>query len=163
MIAADIASGAEVRNKGVGVEDTLQLLMTIGLLLPVAAGVGFLFFAGIRHMMKGVVKQTPPVAQDSATEIERIRAQDRAEARALYERITRDKLDVIKTAVAMGADQQELKQLDARLEELVGSDKLHALLEGRDTGAPPLKDELLDLDLSQELENLRRGREGQAE
>lgn len=143
-------------------EEPLQVLLTLVLLLPVAAGVGILFFTGIRHAMKSAIKQTPPVAQDSAAEIERIRAQDRADARALYERITRDKLDVIKTALAMGADQQQLKELDARLEQLVGSDKLHALLEGRDTGAPPLKDELLDLDLSQELENLRRDRESEA-
>lgn len=140
-------------------DEPLQVLLTLLLLIPVAAGVGILFFTGIRHAMKSVVRQTPPVAQDSAAEVERIRASDRADARALYERITRDKLDVIKTALAMGADQQQLKELDARLEELIGSDKLHALLEGRDTGAPPLKDELLDLDLSQEIDKLKRGKE----
>lgn len=148
-------------------DEPLQVLLTLALLLPVAAGVGILFFTAIRHAMKDLqqstLKRSAPPVGDSATEIERIRAQDRADARALYERITRDKLDVIKTAVAMGADQQQLRQLDQRLEELIGSDKLHALLEGRDTGAPPLKDELLDLDLSQELEHLKRDREGQPE
>ena len=139
-------------------KEPLEILLTLLLLLPLAAGVGILFFTGIRHAMKGALKQHAPQS-DSATEIERIRAQDRSEARALYERITRDKLDVIKTALAMGADQQQLKELDARLEKLIGSEKLHALLQAQNPDVPPLKDELLDVDLSQELEQLRREKE----
>jgi len=142
------------------VENPLEILLTLVLLIPVAAGVGILFFTGIRHALKGALKQNAP-QRDSATEIERIKAQDRADARALYERITRDKLDVIKTALAMGIDQQQLKELDARLEKLIGSEKLHALLEAQNPDVPPLKDELLDVDLSQELENLRREKEAE--
>jgi len=113
----------------------------------------------IRKAMRAELKYRKPTVGDSAAEVARIAAQDRADARALYERVTTDKLDVIKTALAMGYDHQELKELDARLEELIGSDKLHALLNAQGTGVPPLKDELLDLDLSQELENLKRGKE----
>ena len=140
----------------------LEALLVVLLLLPLAAGVGILFFHGVRTTMRAVLKQSPPLAQDSAAEIERIKAKDRADARALYERITNNKLDVIKTALAMGYERQEIKELDARLEELIGSEKLHALLKAQDTGVPPLKDELLDLDLSQEIEKLKRGKEGQA-
>lgn len=132
------------------------------ILLPLGAGVGILFFRGIRSVVKGVVKQHPKTAFDSAAEIERIRAKDRADARALYERITRDKLDVIKTALAMGASDTQLAELDARLERLIGSDKLHELLEAPDKGASQLADKLLDIDLSQEVERLRRQRETEA-
>jgi hypothetical protein len=72
------------------------------LLLPVAAGVGILSFNAIRHAMKSALKEQPTQTGDSPAEIERIRAKDRADARALYERVTRDKLDVIKTALTMG-------------------------------------------------------------
>jgi len=134
-------------------------LLTILAFIPVAALVGFASFMAIRKAMRAELKYRKPTVGDSAAEVARIAAQDRADARALYERVTTDKLDVIKTALAMGYDHQELKELDARLEELIGSDKLHALLNAQGTGVPPLKDELLDLDLSQELENLKRGKE----
>ena len=73
---------------------------------------------------------------DPATEIARIDAKDRADARALYERITNDKLEVIKTALAMGYNHNDLKDLDDRLEGLIGSEKLHNLLESDSPTAP---------------------------
>ena len=142
-----------------GREANLEAVLTILALIPVAALVGIASFAIIRKVMRAEIKKSPLAAPNSAAAVARIAAQDRADARALYERITRDKLDVIKTALAMGYKQQDIKELDARLEELIGSDKLHALLDAQNTGVPPLKDELLDLDLSQELENLKRGKE----
>jgi hypothetical protein len=142
-----------------GREAALEALLTILALVPVGALVGIASWAIIRKAMRSELKKNPIDKPDSATEVARIAAQDRADARALYERITRDKLDVIKTALAMGYDRQDLKELDDRLEELIGSDKLHALIASQDAGVPPLKAELLDLDLSQELENLKRGKE----
>lgn len=136
-------------------------MLTILALVPIAALVGFASWAIIRRAMRAEISKSPPIQPDSATEVARIAAQDRADARALYERITRDKLDVIKTALAMGYDRQDLKELDERLEELIGSDKLHALIESQGTGVPALSDELLNLDVSQELQKLQRGKERQ--
>jgi hypothetical protein len=142
--------------------DILEVLFTLMILVPLAAGVGILFFRGIRSVVQGVARQHPKTAFDSAAEIERIRAKDRADARALYERVTRDKLDVIKTALAMGASDTQLTELDARLERLIGSDKLHELLEDPGKGTPQLADKLLDIDLSREIERLKRSRETEA-
>jgi hypothetical protein len=101
-------------------------------------------------------------APDAAVEIERIRAKDRADARALYERVTRDKLDVIKTAITMGYSKQDLAELDARLEQLIGTDKLQAL--SQEPGAPPpLSSQLLDQDLAQELADLKQHKQRQAQ
>lgn len=91
-------------------------------------------------------------------EIERLRQKERAESRALYERLVKEKLDVINTAVAMGHTHDELAQLDARLERLVGPDKLKQLLDS----APQVKlreIDLMDEDLEGEIQRLTRLRE----
>jgi hypothetical protein len=59
----------------------------------------------------------------------RMRAAERREARQAYERLMMEKLDVLKTAVTMGYNNEELRELDARLEKLVGPDKLKAMLD----------------------------------
>jgi hypothetical protein len=81
----------------------------------------------------------------------------RAEALKVYERLAKEKLDVIKTAVAMGYKENELAALDARLEQLIGTDKLKSLLE--DGAAPAVDSELMTADLEQEMERLRKARE----
>jgi hypothetical protein len=91
----------------------------------------------------------------------RMKQAERREARKLYERIVMEKLDVMKTAVAMGFERNDLKDLDARLERLVGSDKLQGLLAGK--GAPDVPDsntdsDLKDTDLTAEIERLQRSR-----
>lgn len=53
---------------------------------------------------------------------------ERREARQLYERLTLEKLDVIKTAVAVGMPKAELAELDMRLEALIGADQMKTLL-----------------------------------
>jgi hypothetical protein len=53
---------------------------------------------------------------------------ERREARQLYERLTMEKLDVIKTAVAMGMKKDDLADLDSRLERLIGEDQMKSLL-----------------------------------
>jgi hypothetical protein len=61
---------------------------------------------------------------------------ERREARQLYERLTLEKLDVIKTAVAVGTDRDGLADLDTRLERLIGADHMKSLLLERDPHAP---------------------------
>jgi hypothetical protein len=53
---------------------------------------------------------------------------ERREARQLYERLTMEKLDVIKTAVAVGMDKHDLADLDDKLERLIGSTQMKSLL-----------------------------------
>jgi len=87
----------------------------------------------------------------------RVDATQRAEALKTYERLAKEKLDVIKTAVAMGYSENELANLDARLEKLIGADKLKSMLNKGD--APEVDTDLLSADLDAELERLRRARE----
>lgn len=104
----------------------------------------------------GMPQGTPEV------EIERIRAAERAEARALYERLVREKLDVIRTALNMGAGEQELARLDLRLEELIGTDKLRALLNDPSTAPLPAA-QLLDTDIEHERQALTKRPQAGAE
>src|SRR5687768_11854871 len=60
---------------------------------------------------------------------QRMRMAERREARKLYERMMLEKLDVLKTGIAMGYSKDEMRELDARLERLIGSEKLKGLLE----------------------------------
>jgi hypothetical protein len=89
----------------------------------------------------------------------RMKQAERREARKLFERIVMEKLDVMKTAVAMGFQQNDLQDLDARLERLVGTDKLQGLLSGKEVPATPAvqpDSELNDTDLTNEIERLQR-------
>ena len=95
-------------------------------------------------------------------EIEKMRRKERAEARALYERLVKEKLDVINTAVAMGHTHDELAALDARLEKLVGPEKLTQLLDETPTVEIKQYEILEDEDLEGEIERLTKLREGQA-
>ena len=127
--------------------------------LAVGLGVGFLATRLKRRFLLGVFKDAAQAKPDKDVEIERIRAKDRAEGREMYERVVREKLDVIKTALAMGYTQHEIQQLDQRLEQLIGSDKLQSLLDGR--AAPTPSCELLDADLSQELQAIKQAAQEQ--
>lgn len=83
---------------------------------------------------------------------------ERAEARRSYERIALEKLEVIKTALAMGYAADDLKDLDARLEQLVGADKLQSLLDTKRPATPEAPPALRDTDLEAELQRLRTAR-----
>lgn len=72
-----------------------------------------------------------------------------------YERLAREKLEVIKTALTMGYGDEELKRLDDRLEKLIGKEKLAAIMRGEGTGAMADAD-LLDTRLDHELERLKQ-------
>jgi hypothetical protein len=54
----------------------------------------------------------------------------RLEALKLHERLAREKLEVLKQAVNMGWDDEQLKALDARLEQLVGREGIERIASG---------------------------------
>jgi uncharacterized membrane protein YcjF (UPF0283 family) len=87
----------------------------------------------------------------------RMEQSEREKARRMYERIVIEKLDVIKTAVAMGHSQNELAELDARLEKLIGAEELISLLDEKGPSPPavPVDSELRDTDLGGELQHLQ--------
>ena len=86
-------------------------------------------------------------------------AKEREKARQLYERLAMEKLDVIKTAITMGFEQDDIKDLDRRLEQLVGAEKLSSLLETTpDVPAARQDREFLDVDLDSEIERLTKKR-----
>jgi hypothetical protein len=89
----------------------------------------------------------------------RAKYDDRREARRAYERLVIEKLDVIKTAVAMGYKDEELDALDRRLEKLVGGDKLGVLVDSKGKEIPAVTHELLDTDFDRELERVRQQRQ----
>lgn len=93
----------------------------------------------------------------------RMQQSERERARKLYERIVMEKLDVIKTAVAMGNSEGDLADLDARLERLVGADKLASLLSDAKPAAPetPATSQLLDTDLDSEVRRRQGARESE--
>jgi len=78
-----------------------------------------------------------------------------AKALETYERLAREKLEVIKTALTMGYSDDDLKRLDERLEKLIGKDKLAQIMRGDGPGAMADAD-LLDTQLDHELERLKQ-------
>jgi len=94
-------------------------------------------------------------ASSALLEIERMKQQERAESRKLFERLAQEKLEVIKTALTMGYGDLELKKLDERLERLVGPDKLTQLLQ-EDPRVELKEVDLMDADLQAEIERLQQ-------
>lgn len=81
--------------------------------------------------------------------------QERQKALDAYKALVHEKMEVIKTALAMGYSAAELERLDARLEKLIGREQLANIM----AGVPPQPSpELLDRDLSSERERLARMR-----
>jgi len=89
---------------------------------------------------------------------------ERREAQKLYERIVMEKIDALKTGLAMGLAKDDLAELDDRLERMVGAEKLTALLKD---GQPPESsssgkaEHLPDTDIEDEITRLRQQREKQ--
>lgn len=69
-----------------------------------------------------------PYSADAQVEIERIRAGEREKARQTFERLASEKLDLLKTGINMGYREQELRELDLRLEQIIGSEDLRRLI-----------------------------------
>jgi hypothetical protein len=81
---------------------------------------------------------------------------ERTAARKLYERLALEKLDVLKTAVAMGYTHDELGALDRRLEQLIGKEQLQSLLSDKTPGVPVAPAEMHHAELAAEMDELRR-------
>jgi len=78
-----------------------------------------------------------------------------AKALEVYRELAKEKLEVIKTALAMGYSDAEIAKLDARLENLIGREKLVELLKGGSAEAIASAD-LVDTQLEREVERLRQ-------
>ncbi len=87
----------------------------------------------------------------------KLKKAERDSARQTYERIALEKLDVMKTALSMGMDQDGLADLDSRLEKLIGQGKLERLLD-EDIVVPEVTADLLDDDLQSEITRLQQKR-----
>ena len=85
---------------------------------------------------------------------------ERERARRLFERMMQEKLDVIKTAVAMGFSRDDLSFLDQRLEQLIGAEQMQSLLDPR-IPRTPVSTEVQQADLDTELSVLRQHHEEQ--
>jgi len=84
------------------------------------------------------------------------RYRERERARALYEKLMMEKLDVIKTAVAMGMQHHEVAHLDRRLEQLIGAESLRSLLDDKTPQPPQPTTDMLDTDLDAEIHRQRQ-------
>ena len=74
-----------------------------------------------------------------------------------YERLAKEKMDVMKTALAMGYHDEDLARLDARLESLIGREKLEQIVAG---AAMLPSSDMLDTNLDSEIRRLQRLRQG---
>jgi len=92
---------------------------------------------------------------------ERAKQLERREARQMYERLALEKLDVIKTAVAMGFSHNEIGHLDARLEQLIGKEQMAGLLDKKVPVDPLPDSDLMDVDLQAELDRIRASKQKQ--
>jgi hypothetical protein len=88
----------------------------------------------------------------------RMAMDERREARKLYERIATEKLDVMKTAIAMGYGHDDLRELDQRLQKLIGADEVAKLLEPGKPSVPIASMDLKDIDITGEMERQSRKR-----
>lgn len=55
---------------------------------------------------------------------------ERERTRQAYERLMAGKLEVLRTALLMGYDKTELRELDRRLEQLIGAEAMQMLAQG---------------------------------
>ena len=72
--------------------------------------------------------------------------------RNMYAELVKEKLDVIKTALAMGHSSDEIRELDARLEKLIGTEKMLKTLKKGKTD-PAQDAQLHDIDLYNKAES----------
>lgn len=118
-------------------EDTLAILLCFGL-MPALGAFGLWIrhrrWEMLRNFMRdsraGGVEHAGLRAPDGKTliELEKLRNADREKSRALFERLAQQKLEIVKSAITMGYREADLDALDARLEKVIGAQKLQALL-----------------------------------
>jgi hypothetical protein len=120
------------------------ILLGIGAMVAIIRWSGWVFHP--RRISAGI---WPQGRLGAATQDERFKALE------AYRQLASEKLDVIKTAIAMGYNEQELKRLDARLEQLIGAEAVQQLVHGE---APLPSGDLQRTSLETELRSIREGR-----
>jgi hypothetical protein len=93
-----------------------------------------------------------PTTKGKHVVVQQLGSVDRQKALAVYENLCREKLDVMKTALAMGWSQDDLNRLDARLEKLIGQEQLQQLARGE---VPQASADLSSMNLSRETALLK--------
>ncbi|MBN2083459.1 hypothetical protein JW859_14785 [bacterium] len=130
----------------------IDIALFIVIVMLGAAATRYFFGTGTRQQRRTEVEASRQAATD--LEVKRLLIKERAEARALYERLVREKLEVIRDAVAMGYAETDLHRLDKRLAELIGEQQLKQLL-SEDPDLPQATDDLRDTDLLNEVDRLK--------
>jgi hypothetical protein len=139
--------------------DLLTLFIGIAIIILASGAVKYWMptMAGADARRHALLMQAARRGQIGPPEQYQASSQISAKALETYERLAKDKLEVIKTALAMGYKDDELAALDARLERLVGADKLSEILRG--SGPETLASaDLVDTQLDHEIERLRKMR-----
>jgi hypothetical protein len=119
----------------------LIILLGVGAMVAIIRWSGWVFHPRRLGELRGAGLR-------AATQDERFKALE------AYQQLASEKLDVIKTAIAMGYNEQELNRLDARLEQLIGADAVQKLVRG-DIPLPSRELERATLDT--ELRAIREG------
>ncbi|HES58224.1 MAG TPA: hypothetical protein ENO21_02215 [Firmicutes bacterium] len=102
-------------------------------------------YAAWKEGQKAAERQTAKEIQ-----LYKLKKAERDAARQTYERLVKEKLDVMRTALSMGMEKDALAELDTRLEKLIGQGKLERLLD-EEIAVPEPTAELRDADLEAEL------------
>jgi hypothetical protein len=131
----------------------VEIGLMIAIIILASSLAKFLFGGGHRQH-----RQEGRAGQATSTEAARLHFKERAEARELYERLVREKLNVIRDAITMGYSEVELNKLDKRLAELIGEEELKKLI-AQTPEAPIASADLMDTDLMKEVDALRKQRE----
>jgi hypothetical protein len=119
--------------------------------ISVAIGVAIMIWAAA--LAKRIAGSgTSQTIRKGQTVIQQVASPDRQKALQVYENLAKEKLEVIKTALAMGYSQEDLARLDARLEALIGKDELQRLARGE---APLASGDMLQTDLGEEQRRLK--------
>src|SRR3954468_15555076 len=101
--------------------DTMSVFLGIGIMVAIIT---------LASSIGKAIRGTSPKTFGATTVVQQVASADRQKALAVYENLCREKLDVIKTALAMGYNQEDLQRLDARLEKLIGKEQLQQIARG---------------------------------
>ena len=86
----------------------------------------------------------------------KLRLADKHKMLETYRLLMQEKLETVKTALAVGFTLEDLKILDERLEQLIGADEMRALIDPKEPRVPLVPTRLVDADLSSEIERLHQ-------
>jgi hypothetical protein len=101
--------------------DTMSVFLGIGIMVAIIT-----LASSIGKAIRGGTPRTWHATSAS----NQVGSADRQKALQVYENLAKEKMDVMKTALAMGWNQDDLSRLDARLEKLIGKEQLQQLARG---------------------------------